>query len=64
MSGGRGGFLGSALGALCVYLIQTLIPALGIDVFYLEVVYGGILLVAVVAGSRLGKPARAGGGTR
>jgi hypothetical protein len=33
--------------------VQTLIPALGIDVFYLQVAYGGILLVAVVLGSRL-----------
>lgn len=58
LSGGRGGFLGSALGALCVYLIQTLIPAVNIDVFYLQVAYGGLLLVAVVVGSRLGRPAR------
>ena len=58
LSGGRGGFLGSALGALCVYLIQTLLPAVNIDVFYLQVAYGGLLLVAVVAGSRLGRPAR------
>ena len=58
LSGGRGGFLGSALGALCVYLLQTLLPAVNIDVFYLQVVYGGLLLVAVVAGSRLGRPAR------
>jgi ribose transport system permease protein len=64
LSGGRGGFLGSALGALCVYEIQTLIPAIGIDVFYLEVAYGCILLVAVVLGSRLGKPARGAGGAR
>jgi ribose transport system permease protein len=53
LSGGRGGFLGPALGALCLYEVQTLIPALGIDVFYLQVAYGGILLVAVVLGSRL-----------
>ena len=58
LSGGRGGFLGSALGALCVYLLQTLLPAVNIDVFYLQVAYGGLLLIAVVAGSRLGRPAR------
>jgi ribose transport system permease protein len=64
LTGGRGGFLGSALGALCVYLVQTLIPAVNIDVFYLQVAYGGILLVAVVAGSRLARPVRGAGGAR
>jgi ribose transport system permease protein len=62
LSGGRGGFLGSALGAMCVYLIQTFIPAVNIDVFYLQVAYGGLLLFAVVAGSRLGRPTRAAAG--
>jgi ribose transport system permease protein len=55
LSGGRGGFLGSALGALCVYLINALLSALGVDVFYIPVAYGAVLLVAVVAGSSLGK---------
>jgi ribose transport system permease protein len=64
LTGGRGGFLGSALGALCVYLVQTFIPAVNIDVFYLQVAYGGILLVAVVAGSRLGRPLRGMGSAR
>jgi ribose transport system permease protein len=64
LTGGRGGFLGSALGALCVYLVQTFIPAVNIDVFYLQVAYGGILLVAVVAGSRLGRPLHGAGGAR
>ncbi len=35
--GGRGGFLGPALGATAVYLIQNLLSALGIDVFYVQV---------------------------
>jgi ribose transport system permease protein len=55
LTGGRGGFLGSALGALCVYSINTLLSALGVDVFYIPVAYGAVLLVAVVAGSSLGR---------
>ena len=55
LGGGRGGFLGSALGATAVYLIQTLLSALGVDVFYVQVTFGAVLLVAVVAGSSLGK---------
>jgi ribose transport system permease protein len=63
LSGGRGGFLGSALGATAVYLIQTLLSALGVDVFYVQVAFGGVLLAAVVAGSSLGRstPRWAGG---
>jgi len=57
LSGGRGGFVGSALGATCVFLIQNLISVLGISVFYLQVAYGSVLLVAVVLGSNLrGRP--------
>jgi len=55
LGGGRGGFLGSALGATAVYLIQTLLAALGVDVFYVQVAFGAVLLVAVVAGSQLGR---------
>jgi ribose transport system permease protein len=63
LSGGRGGFLGSALGATALYLIQTLLSAYGVDVFYVEVAFGAVLLVAVVVGSTLGKPsARWAGG--
>lgn len=66
LAGGRGGFVGSALGATCVFLIQNLISVFGISVFYLQVAYGSVLLVAVVTGSRLsGRPAftLAGGST-
>jgi ribose transport system permease protein len=60
LGGGRGGFLGSALGATCVYLIQNLLSALGIDVFYVQVAFGGVLLFAVVAGAYLGRSAQFG----
>jgi ribose transport system permease protein len=53
LGGGRGGFLGSALGATAVYLIQNLLSALGIDVFYVQVAFGAVLLVAVVTGAWL-----------
>lgn len=55
LSGGRGGFVPSLLGATSVYLIQNLIAALGVSVFYLQVAYGGVLLIAVVLGSKLAR---------
>jgi ribose transport system permease protein len=55
LSGGRGGLLGSALGATAVYLIQNLLSALSIDVFYVQVAFGAVLLVAVVLGAALGR---------
>jgi ribose transport system permease protein len=53
LSGGSGGFTASALGATCVFLVQNLISAAGVSVFYLQVAYGVVLIVAVVLGSRL-----------
>lgn len=55
LSGGSGGMAGSALGATCVFLVQNLISAAGVSVFYLQVAYGVVLLVAVVLGSRLAR---------
>jgi ribose transport system permease protein len=51
--GGRGGMFGSALGALVLYLIQTLLGALSVAPEWLPVIYGGMLLVGVVMGSRV-----------
>jgi ribose transport system permease protein len=54
--GGRGGMLGSALGATVLYLIQTFLGALSVAPEWLPVVYGGMLLVGVVVGSRAAVP--------
>lgn len=59
LGGGRGGFLGSALGATSVFLIQNLLSALGVGVFYVQVAYGAVLLVAVVGGSTLNRASSA-----
>jgi ribose transport system permease protein len=62
LGGGRGGFLGSALGATAVFLIQNLLSALGVGVFYVQVAFGGVLLAAVVGGSFLSRAASTSGG--
>jgi len=61
LGGGRGGLLGSILGALCIYLLQTLLSALDVAATWNQVVYGGLLVVGVIVGARLqaARPARA-----
>jgi ribose transport system permease protein len=49
LAGGRGGITGSILGALCIFLIQNFLSATNVSSFYTQVVYGAVLVVAVVA---------------
>ena len=48
LAGGRGGLLGALLGAFAIYLLQNLLATFAINPAYLQIVYGGILIVAVV----------------
>jgi ribose transport system permease protein len=50
LSGGRGGLVGPLLGAFSIYLMQNLLATFAINPAYLQIVYGGILVVAVVLG--------------
>jgi ribose transport system permease protein len=53
LGGGRGGLLGSVLGAFCIYELQTLLSALNVSATWNQVVYGGLLVVGVVVGAQL-----------
>jgi ribose transport system permease protein len=53
LGGGRGGLLGSILGAVCIYEMQTALSALGVSASWNQVVYGGLLVVGVLVGARL-----------
>src|SRR5579863_5645238 len=53
LGGGRGGLTGALYGAFAIYLLQNLLATLQIDPAYLQIVYGGTLVVAVVIGGRL-----------
>jgi ribose transport system permease protein len=58
--GGRGGLFGPVLGAASIYLLQNLLTTLGVNPSWLQVVYGGMLVLAVVlvgAGTRAKEPA-------
>lgn len=50
-TGGRGGLLGSLLGAICVVLIQNLLTALSVSALWVNVIYGALLIAAVVIGA-------------
>lgn len=53
LAGGRGGLIGPLLGAFSIYLLQNLLATFAINPAYLQIVYGGILVVAVVLGGVL-----------
>jgi ABC-type sugar transport system ATPase subunit/ribose/xylose/arabinose/galactoside ABC-type transport system permease subunit len=46
--GGRGGLFGAILGAACIYLLQNLFTMVQVDPSWLQVMYGTMLLLAVV----------------
>jgi ribose transport system permease protein len=60
--GGRGSLVGSILGAAIMFMIQTLLDSLAVNSNWLQVVYGAILIGAVVLSSYLsgGPSAKAG----
>jgi ribose transport system permease protein len=62
LAGGRGGLIGPLLGAFSIYLLQNLLATFAINPAYLQIVYGGILIVAVVLGGVLA--GENGGGLR
>ena len=53
LGGGRGGIIPSLLGAVCIYLMQTLLSAIGVSSSWLEFVYGVMLVAGVVVGAKL-----------
>jgi ribose transport system permease protein len=52
LSGGRGGMLGSLLGAAVIFLIENLLGALGLSAFWSQAVYGVTLIAAVLFAAR------------
>jgi ribose transport system permease protein len=48
LAGGRGGLVGVVFGAFSIYLLQNLLATFQVNPAWLQIVYGGILIVAVV----------------
>lgn len=51
LAGGRGGLLASAIGATCIFLLNNLLSAVSVSSQFIQVAYGGVLLVAVSLGA-------------
>ncbi len=47
-SGGRGGVIGSAMGALLLAILVNLVVVMGLDLYWQRIVQGGVLVVAVL----------------
>lgn len=54
--GGRGSLLGSVAGAAVMFLTQTLLNSLEVSNLWLQVVYGALLIFAIVLGSIVTTP--------
>jgi ribose transport system permease protein len=64
LGGGRGGMLGSLLGAASIYLLQTFLSSLHVEPDWLQVAYGAMLAVGVIIGAQLLRGRRAIGAAR
>lgn len=56
LTGGRGGVFGSLVGAGCIYLLQSLLQASQINTTWLQLLYGLMLMFAVIFGAILTRP--------
>ena len=61
LAGGRGGLVGVAFGAFTIYLFQNLLSSFEVNPAWLQIVYGAILIVAVVIQGALVPEAGVGG---
>lgn len=55
LSGGRGSFIGAMLGAMFLALLDNVTPLLNIDDAWRQIIYGGILLLAIAAYASLAR---------
>jgi ribose transport system permease protein len=53
LAGGRGGMMLSVIGAACIFILENLLTDLHASAYFIQVAYGGVLLLAVLLGSRL-----------
>ena len=48
LAGGRGGLMGAAIGAIDIFLLQSVLTAFNVSTYVLQIAYGVILVVAVI----------------
>ena len=56
LAGGRGGILGALCGSAVIYLVQRILSTFQVPTMWLNLVYGLLLIVAVVLGAILASP--------
>ena len=56
--GGRGGVIGSVLGAAVIFLLQNLLIVSHVSNVWLQVAYGAMLAIGVIVGARMTAPPR------
>jgi ribose transport system permease protein len=61
LAGGRGGILGSIIGALTIFFIENLLTLANVSVFTLNLAYGLILVAALVANAAVARRGLLGG---
>jgi ribose transport system permease protein len=62
LAGGRGHLFGAVLGAFVIYLVQNVLTVLQINQAYLQIVYGAVLIFAVVVVGVSSSKRQGGGG--
>ena len=48
LAGGRGGLVGAAIGAIDIFLLQSVLTAFNVSTYVLQIAYGAILVAAVM----------------
>jgi len=48
LAGGKGGLVGAAIGAIDIFLLQSVLTAFNVSTYVLQIAYGTILVVAVI----------------
>ncbi|MBX5442053.1 MAG: ABC transporter permease [Solirubrobacteraceae bacterium] len=61
LAGGRGGLIGPAFGAFSIFLLQNLLSSFEVNPAWLQIVYGAILILAVIIQGALVPEAGIGG---
>jgi ribose transport system permease protein len=60
IGGGRGGLIGTVFGAACIFLIENLLSNTGFSPFWLQVVYGAVLVLTMILSRHRAASASAG----
>jgi ribose transport system permease protein len=55
LAGGRGGFLGAAVGAMTIFLLELALTGTGVSTFVMQLVFGLVLVLAVLFNAVVGK---------